>query len=470
MSIKWKIFSYLIGFCLLLLTILWVFQTVLLDDFYKNIKMQEIAKEASTYAKYITQGDMEGLEELAYKKGDLYVEIWTPGGASFVLSGNLPPDAPSQFSNISQYKNDEKEVLFQETAAAGGTQLKRITGKGGGGVPDRRFRESIIYTEILSSGELLLASTVISPVNATVDTLRIQLYYISGIMLLLAVGIALLISKRVSKPIETLNEGAKKMGDGNVDFHAEGYKEIAELSDTLQKAAKELMKTDKLRQELIANVSHDLRTPLALITGYGEMIRDLPDENTNENMQVIIDEAKRLTSLVNNLLDLSRLQAGVQDMHMVEFDLADETAKIIDRFKKFCEQEGYTITFDYEGEAYIYADPDRIAQVIYNFISNAIHHAGGDKRVEVRLELSKGHAKLLVTDTGEGIPEDRLDEIWERYYKLDEVHTRAMVGSGLGLSIVKSILSQHPGVEYGVTSALGKGSTFWFSIPLAATN
>lgn len=458
LSIKWKIFIYLISFCILLLIILWLFQTVFLDAFYQEIKKQEIKGEAADYAALIEAGDYDTLRERVTQRGDLFVEIWSHETGSALFSGNMPMDLPTQ------HLQEDRLLLYQETLANGGSLSSTETTRP---FADKRGRESITYTAILpSTSALLIVSANITPVDATIGTLRIQLLFVSAIMLLLATLIALLISKRVSTPIEKLNEGAKKLGRGKIDFHTEGYKEIVELSDTLEQAAQALLKTDRLRQELIANVSHDLRTPLTLITGYGELIRDLPDENTTENMQVIIDESKRLTSLVNNLLDLSRLQAGVQDMHIMEFSLTDETRKIISRFAKFCEQEGYRITFDFDREATVSADPERIAQVIYNFISNAITHAGEDRRISLRQTIDASRVALAVTDTGEGIREDRLDEIWERYYKIDQVHKRAAIGTGLGLSIVKSILEQLPGVEYGVKSELGHGSTFWFSLPL----
>lgn len=462
-SIKWKVFQYLIGFCLLLLVILWLFQTVLLDDFYKYIKLRELQQDAITYEGYLHSGEMEAIAQAVHGKGDVYVELWAKDKTSTLLSSNipLPPDIPSQ------YRFEEIDKLWQETAEEGGALTKRFFNKDGG--PDRRRRESILHTRLIQQNneeKLLLVSSNITPVNATVETLRIQLYWISALMLLLATGIALLIAKRVSKPIEQLNNSAKELRRGKAEFRTEGYREITELSETLEDAAKELLKTDKLRQELIANVSHDLRTPLTLITGYGEMIRDLPDENTEENVQVIIEESRRLTSLVNSLLDLSRLQAGVQELCLIPFDLTAETEKIIARFARFCEQEGYIISFLHDGNVTVQADPERIAQVIYNFISNAINHTGPGRKIWVTQAMEFGRVRLSVRDDGDGIAPDKLGDIWERYYKENKVHKRAEIGSGLGLSIVKSILDQHPGVEYGVASQLGQGSTFWFSIPV----
>ncbi|MDL2254534.1 HAMP domain-containing histidine kinase, partial [Ruminococcaceae bacterium OttesenSCG-928-I18] len=262
---------------------------------------------------------------------------------------------------------------------------------------------------------------------------------------------------------------AKELGKGNYDAHfdATGYREIGELSETLKTAAQELRKTETLRQDLVANVSHDLRTPLTLITGYAEMIRDIPGETTRENMQVIIDEANRLSSLVGDLLDLSRLQSGTAELHFERLCLTDEIRSIISRFQKLSATEGTLVRLEAEGEVWVNADAARLSQVVYNFLINAMTHGGADKFILVRQTVSSGRVKVEVTDHGEGIAPEDLPYIWDRYYKVDKTHKRTVVGAGLGLSIVKSILEQHPGVEYGAESALAKGSTFWFSLPVA---
>ena len=165
-------------------------------------------------------------------------------------------------------------------------------------------------------------------------TLRIQLIYISVILILLSLVIAFIISRRVSRPIIVINDTAKELAKGNfsVEFNGKDYREISELSDTLNHTAKELSKTDVLQKELLANVSHDLRTPLTMITAYSEVMRDLPGENTPENVQVIIDETKRLTVLVNDLLDMSKIQAGVTVLETKEYDLTDSIQATTDRY------------------------------------------------------------------------------------------------------------------------------------------
>lgn len=491
-SIRWKIFLFLLGFCLLLLVILWLFQTVFLESFYTSIKLAQVEKEAGRLAALVADGDMDSFEAAIRTRGDLFVELVDETGAAYAFGGFSPEFGMGQWSDA------QREALYRQTAENGGALSTRYGAEDfpdlappGDTQPPRPFgaadtgtrpaerknhlgAESVLHAKIVTAPggqqSLLLVRASVTPVNATVETLRLQLWLISGIMLVLAVGLALLIASRVARPIIGLNRAAGELGRGNygVTFRGEGYREVAELAETLNQAARELDKTEALRRDLIANVSHDLRTPLTLITGYAEMMRDIPGENNGENMQVIIDEAKRLTSLVADLLDLSRMQSGTSELHIERFDLTDEIAGIIDRFSKFSEPEGYTVVFENTaGHVLVDADAGRISQVVYNFMINAMTHGGAGKAITVRQKQKDGRVVVEVADNGEGIPQDRLPYIWDRYYKMDATHKRGLAGSGLGLSIVKSILEQHPDMDYGVGSAKGEGSTFWFSLPLA---
>ncbi|MGF0063950.1 sensor histidine kinase [Lachnospiraceae bacterium SGI.085] len=330
--------------------------------------------------------------------------------------------------------------------------------------------ESIIYVDVLTSDNtacVLMVNTVLTPVSATVDTLRIQMIWITVVMIILSLLIALVISKKVSRSMIRVNNAAKKLakGDFNVSFDGKDYREIAELSETLNQAATDLGKNEKLQKELIANVSHDLRTPLTMIIAYSEVMRDLPGENTPENVQVVIDEAKRLTNLVNDMLDISKLQAGALEMKLSEFNLTDRIQKVLERYNKLKEQDGYRIDFEYQEEVYVCADEFKIFQVIYNLINNAINYTGSDKRVLVRQLVREQIVRIEVIDSGEGISEENLPYVWDRYYKVDKTHKRAVMGTGLGLSIVKNILELHH-AEYGVESILSAGSKFWFELPV----
>ena len=329
--------------------------------------------------------------------------------------------------------------------------------------------ESVIYVNVVSidgNERILFVNAQLTPVDATVNTLRAELVWITVIMIVLSLGIALLISRKVSRSLIGLNASAKEMAGGNFDVHFDGtdYREVAELSDTLNMTARELGKSERLRRELIANVSHDLRTPLTMIIAYAEVMRDLPGENSPENVQVVIDEAERLTNLVNDMLDISKLQAGVLEKNATVYNLTESIQSVFARYNKLKEQDGYKIDFSYGQMVMVEADEYKIFQVIYNLVNNAINYTGDDKQIWVRqIVREDGYVRIEVTDSGEGIAPEALPYVWDRYYKVDKTHKRAVMGTGLGLSIVKNILELHD-ARYGVESEVGKGSTFWFEL------
>jgi signal transduction histidine kinase len=195
-------------------------------------------------------------------------------------------------------------------------------------------------------------------------------------------------------------------------------------------------------------------------------MRDLPEENNPENAQVIIDESKRLTSLVKDILDLSKLQQGQDKLNLERINLTQEIKQVINRFAEFKKANGYSIEFIFNEDVFVEADPLRISQAFYNLMINAINYTGEDKKIIVRQNLGGGNVKIEVADTGEGVGEEELTHIWERYYSAKTNHVRAVAGSGIGLSIVKSIIENHGGA-YGVVSKKGEGACFWFSLKCA---
>jgi signal transduction histidine kinase len=477
-SIKWKIYAYLLGFCGLLLVLMWLFQVVFLDSFYKTIKIKEVKDSASSIMKNLESENLEELVKRISVSNNVCVEILSENG-NIVCSSDVLPDCI-----IHRMPLNDKMKLLSETAKNGGELLgyynrdsfrddifefdkNKFIGRIP--VPVRGPDQTIIYSKIMTDEEnntvILLINSVISPVDATVKTLRVQLYYITGFMILFSVFLALVISRKVSKPIEAINDSAKKLASGKYDvlFDSTGYREIKELSDTLAFTARELSKLENLRKELIANISHDLRTPLTLIGGYAEIMRDLPDENSPENAQIIIDEAQRLSFLVNDVLDISKLQSGTQALTLEESNLTQLIGNAVDRMQELVKKDGYSIKFIYETEAILLFDETRISQAFYNLLINAINYSGTDKIVVVKQNITESEVKIEVIDTGKGIDPKDLPHIWDRYYKADKSNKQAVPGTGLGLSIVKSIIEMHKG-KYGVMSKVDDGSIFWFSL------
>jgi len=497
--IKWKIFIYMLAFTGAMIALLWIIQTVYLEDFYKVIKMNEVDNAIENVKSVIDDEDLETAIETIASNYDISLAIGRENGVVTDLSGE---DKENYIGFISVAKREElikdakrnnneltirdfydSSIKYEEMPTEvwhnipgyefyeSYNKLKKPNNRYDSmpNMPMQIETSSVLKIEIVENAKgnnvCIFAYSIISPVGATVQTLRIQLICVSVIMIVLAFALALFIALRVSRPIVNINSTAKKMAKGKYDvvFKGDGYLEVAELAETLNYTAVELGKTEALQRELIANVSHDLRTPLTMITAYSEVMRDIPGENTPENTQVIIDEAARLSLLVNDLLDISKLQAGVSQFDMKEYNLTESIRSVIDRIQKLVQNEGYKINFVSNKEVYVKADEYKIYQVIYNLVNNAITYSGENKTITVQ-QINQGSiVRIEVIDKGKGIAKDQLHNVWDRYYKVDKNHKRAISGTGLGLSIVKNILSGH-NAKYGVISEENKGSTFWFEL------
>lgn len=306
------------------------------------------------------------------------------------------------------------------------------------------------------------------PVKSTVSILRVQLVYITAIAIFLALALALYLASRISRPIKDITNSAAEMGKGHygVKFKGGHYTEITDLANTLTNASRELEKTDMYQKDLIANVSHDLRTPLTMIKSYAEMIRDLSGNNPEKraaHLSVIIDEADRLNVLVSDMLNMSRMQNRSITIERADFDIRATAESLLASYEILQEQEGYQIKFNAPAPILVNGDEAKIKQVISNLVTNAIKYCGEDKVIIINLKKSGRKMRCEVIDHGAGIAPDEINHVWERYYKSSTHHVRPTEGSGLGLSIVKEILTLHK-ANYGVNSKVGKGSTFWFEM------
>lgn len=475
LSVKWKLFLYLCLFAGALLLALWLLQIVFLDSFYKMYKRAELKKAAQLVEDNIDNSQLDTLLREIAAQQELGLLIADPETMEplFRRDGRKPDLLPAAPELLQWY--------WDQAVQNGGIYLQtiRIGDKGRayhpsafqGPAPPRAAEgmEMILRAQVASSEQgdrLLLLASVVTPVGSTAEALRAEYWCICVLMAVFALGLALLLSRRISTPIIRLNQAAKQLGKGHFDvqFQGGGYREIHELSATMAQAAQQLGRQDDLRRELLANVSHDLRTPLTMVIGYAEAIRDLPGEDTPENIQVIIDEAARLNQLVTDLLDLSKLQAQAQPLDLQVFCLTDSVRDTLARLDKLAGAAGYQITFEQDRQVYVRADQLRLSQVVYNLVGNAVSHTGADKQVTVRQQVRPGFVRLEVSDSGEGIPPEEQQLIWERYYKKSKNLHRPDTGTGLGLAIAKAVLIQHNAL-YGVKSVLGQGSTFWFELP-----
>ena len=465
------------------LVILWLFQTVLLDDIYMHLKQSALSKCAADVTESVNDGydpaTLDRVSSDAAKKYGICISAYSITSSNGRKMGEVVLD--KHINSLCFIHNMKGESLLNKLYSAavqnGGTYKESfsIASVFGKKQPDKDAGENVILCNLLPMEDkevLLVFNAELMPLTSTVDTIRAQLVIISIIILAVAVIMAVIFSVRISRPIREMSEEASKLalGDYNVNFDGGNCKETANLSATLNRAAYELSKLDRLQKDLIANVSHDLRTPLTMIAGYTEAMRDLPGEATPENMQIVIDETARLTSLVNDMLEVSKYQNTSQVLKITRFNITEVVRSTLERYSKLKERDGYKIICQADCDVFVNADEIRILQVLYNLINNAVNYTGDDKTVIIRQTVSENAGKkqvlLEVIDSGHGISEEELHLVWERYYKVHDFHKRADMGTGLGLSIVKNILLLHR-AEFGVNSKIGHGSCFWFKLDVA---
>ncbi len=478
-SIKFHIFSTMIALTIIMLAIIWAFQGFFMNSVFKLTKESDVKRSSNLIAENINNSEVATLIEKVCVEYDVCASVinWDTG----------VPIYDNHFLNdcilhkISDYDSLLKD-WYDEASANEGEYTVVISRENfrdfnydsdaySGDVPKHDESESCVFSvrTIRDKGSeyMIIINATVEPMHATTRAIRIILLFVSLVFCVVSVIISYILSKRLSSPIERITKSAKELqgGDYKVRFDEDGPIEIKELAKTLNTTTVELDNSDKLQKELIANISHDLRTPLTMISGYSEFMRDFPSEVSPENMQVIIDETARLNSLVNDLLDVSKLQSGSQIINMKKISLTQTVLDTVKRYEKLTSHDNYKITFDYEREVFVQADETRLLQVIYNLVNNAINYTGDDKQIFIRQDVLDDLVRISIIDTGEGISEENLPLVWDRYYKIDKVHKRAVLGTGLGLSIVKNILLLHHS-RFGVSSELGKGSTFWFELKI----
>ncbi len=481
-SIRWKLIVYFALFVAISILVMWVFQVYLLSNVYEFSRKREMARSAQEISKYIGSDD---LDQLAYDyalDGIMAVTIYR------ITSGNqfepiIDIDPTDQPDVAASHQQEQLYTYYQKTLDHNGSYSGNFTIDGteiyrsdiplfhiGGASTANKSNFSnirLIHFHLAEDEDgqtyLMMLNASLKPLNFIVSILRSLFIGVFSILLVFAGILVWFLYRRISSPLININNSAKQLALGkyDVEFSGEGYREAHELSDTLNYASRELSRLDHLQKELIANISHDLRTPLTMIKGYSEVMRDIPGENTAENIQVVIDETTRLSELVNDLLDLSKIQSGARKTVFEQFDLTAAVEEVMKRYDAFVSHKGYHITFRADEQAMVFADRGMILQVLYNLINNAINYTGDDLCVTVEQTVRDRRVRISVTDTGKGIEPDEIPLIWDRYYKVDRVHRRAMIGTGLGLSIVKEVLELH-NATYGVESEVGKGSTFWF--------
>ena len=330
--------------------------------------------------------------------------------------------------------------------------------------------EMLLYGRVISRDLVnyyLFINSNLEPMESVVQFIFSQFFYIALIVIAIAFVVSFVLARRISSPIVRMRKEAIKLADQNYDLELpdKSFTEISELATSLDDAAKKLSTVNELRKDLVANVSHDIKTPLTMIKAYAEMIRDISGddkEKREEHIDVILKESDYLNKLVTDMQELSKMEAGYIELNRSNFDLKDETESVLSLLDRIIRDKKIEI-FPNLVNVVVYADQLKISQVIYNFVLNAIKHSPEGTRIEINIIDSEDDVRFEVKDYGTGISEKDLPYIWNRYYKIDKGFHRSLESSGLGLAIVKAILEAHH-AKYGVESKLGEGSLFYFEL------
>ena len=447
-SLKVQIWKYLSIFSIFILSFLWLFQVLFLNKFYEFSKIKQLDNTINLIKESYNNNSLYSNVDNYAEDNGICIQIFTD--KKIIYDSQI-------FNKGCMPKNVDYRDVFIKSS------LDKETYK----LINPRFNNEVLLKAIkLNSNTYAFLSSSLQPLDGAVEIIKKELVIVSIMVLLFSFLIGYFISKKLSKPIEKINKTAKIMAQGDYEnayfFIDENILELNELVATLNQTNDELTKIDELQKEILANVSHDLKTPLTMIKAYAEMVRDLTykdDVKREDNLNVIIEETDRLNLLVNDIIELTKINNDLQNLNITDFDLVELINSIINRFSIM----DANFVFKNKSPIIVKADKIRIEQVIYNLIINAINYTGKDKKVIINLKENDKYVHVEIKDTGKGIDEEDLKLIWKRYYKVDKKYRREKKGSGIGLSIVENILKKHK-FNYGVNSIKNKGTTFYFDI------
>ncbi len=423
------IINFLILIFILVLSI-WFFQIFLLNSSYKLFRKNDIK---NSFNQINDIKDVKKLEKIE-NTNDSYIYVYDNSRNLVYESNNLLPRGVEKeiisVILLSNFKQIDKDIY-----------LTRL---------DSNYN---LYGNIIDDYFVIFVSRL-DPIESTTSIMSRQLIYVTIISIIISIIISLRLSKRLSLPIKNINDKSKELGKGNFDieFNEDEYLEVKELSITLNETTKRLKEKDKLQKEIISNVSHDLKTPLTIIKGYAEVIKDVKGNKKDRDIKLnnIINEVDNLNSMINNLLETSKLELDTY-LELNNTDISKIVDKVINRLDKIIMDKNIIIKYD-KHKLMSNVDKNKIEQVIYNLLINAINHVGKDNTIIININNNT----LEIINHGKGIEDTT--HIFDKFYTTHNSKT----SNGLGLYIVKTILDNH-NIKYGVDSIKNEFTKFWIS-------
>ncbi len=468
----------------------WIINTTFLENYYAYNKQNAMLDGFATIDAESRKGSLAGagfdveFENIA-ANGNISILIISADGSVIRASVNDTKALTRQFMDVlfGDMKDTSTEVLKKTDRY----ELEKQADK-------RLGSEYLVLWGTLSDGNLILMRSAFESIRESAVISSRFLAYIGILAVILSGIISIFASRKIAEPILELTEISRRMTDldFNVRYRGRGENEIDQLGEHINQLSYALEKTiselksannelqmdiekkiqiDEMRKEFLSNVSHELKTPLALIQGYAEGLQECIHEDAESRdfyCEVIMDEADKMNQMVKKLLTLNQLEFGNDAVTMERFDLTELIRGVIQSASILLKQNEITLTFQTDMPMYVWADEFKVEEVMTNYLSNAIHHADGEKKIDIKYTQKADCVRVSVFNTGKPIPEEDIDRIWIKFYKVDKARTREYGGSGIGLSIVKAIMDSFHR-DCGVINH-ASGVEFWFELDCSRPN
>ena len=439
----------------------WVLNTTLLPRYYMHNKKEVLMENYQTISNASAQNELES-DEFAVtfdnlcSNGNIMALILQQDGKVLRSSVNDLDPLRTEFWDVLLH-GDKMEVLYSNKQY----QLLKKT-------DTRLDSEYLVLVGVLENGDMVLMRTAVESIRESAAISNRFLLFAGAAAIVASILVAFFTTRHITKPLQQLTDISKRMVD--LDFNAKYESDqsnsyeveelgnhINRLSENLERTISELktanvelqddiekkIQIDEMRKEFLSNVSHELKTPLALIQGYAEGLQECINDDAESRefyCEVIIDEADKMNRMVKKLLTLNQLEFGNDQVIMERFDMTELIRGVANSTKILMEQKGIRLELENSEEAWVWGDEFKVEEVITNYMSNAINHADGEKLIRVFYTRSEDKLRVSVFNTGQPIPEEDIEKIWVKFYKVDKARTREYGGSGIGLSIVKAIM------------------------------
>ena len=439
----------------------WVLNTTLLPRYYMHNKKEVLIENYQTISNASAQNELES-DEFAVtfdnlcSNGNIMALILQQDGKVLRSSVNDLDALRTEFWDVLLH-GDKMEVLYSNKQY----QLLKKT-------DTRLDSEYLVLVGVLENGDMVLMRTAVESIRESAAISNRFLLFAGAAAIVASILVAFFTTRHITKPLQQLTDISKRMVD--LDFNAKYESDqsnsyeveelgnhINRLSENLERTISELktanvelqddiekkIQIDEMRKEFLSNVSHELKTPLALIQGYAEGLQECINDDAESRefyCEVIIDEADKMNRMVKKLLTLNQLEFGNDQVIMERFDMTELIRGVANSTRILMEQKGIRLELENSEEAWVWGDEFKVEEVITNYMSNAINHADGEKLIRVFYTRSEDKLRVSVFNTGQPIPEEDIEKIWVKFYKVDKARTREYGGSGIGLSIVKAIM------------------------------